>query len=197
MSSKKKKALSFPVNVTEAAEYFSVSRNTVSSAIKQNKIDHISAKGNTKYYELKELAAVLVTPKKKVRTDRDTISSEQKKHIESLYAQFESMAEYSKFEQAELSRQKRMLSAGRLIEGETVIATLGAAISAIKKLTQKVPNIAEQVSRGFTREDAEALDKRLDGEVRALLLDVNGMIEDAENRLHDGGASDTGSVRGS
>ncbi|GEA22325.1 hypothetical protein VH1807_contig00024-0043 [Vibrio harveyi] len=187
----KKKKLSIVLNKTEAAEYFGVSRNTVNKAVNQYKLQPVSKKGNTEYFELRDLAEVLITPKKKVRADRDTMSADQKRHVQSVLALFDSMGEYAKFELAEATKQKRKLAAGRLMEGETVIATIGATIAAVRKVMQKVPNVAESVCSAFTREHAEKLDERLKGEVNALLLDAEGIIEDAKQRLHDGGSGDS------
>lgn len=182
--------ISYAMNKRQAARYFKVSPTTVTNAVKKHRPKPINTTGQTELYELKDLAQILLKPIHKVRSDRNTFDSRERKAIASILAEFGDMKQYQAYQQALAGKQKRELEAGRLMEGETVIATIGAVIGSVLRFADKLPNIAEEICPAFTKDHSKDFDKRLAGEVKTLLLDANGMIDDANKQLHDAGTSD-------
>lgn len=183
--------ISFPLNVTEAAEYFEVSRNTVAKAVKKFKLKPVKTKGKTHWYELKELAACLIKPKNSVRSDRNIFSSPELKKIESIRAEFYGdMKQYLAYQQSLTTEQKRKADAKLLYEAPNVIAIYGSVFSRFNKVMQKIPTAAEKICPDFTREHSSELEAFCREELKTLLLDAKELAEDAQQRLHDDGGDD-------
>ncbi|MCG9785404.1 helix-turn-helix domain-containing protein [Vibrio brasiliensis] len=180
------KQITLPLNATEAADYFEVSRNTVAKAIKQHKLKPVKTKGKTAWYEAKDLSAVLVKPKHTVRTDRNTFESHELKLIGSIKAEFEGdMKQFHAYQQALQALQKRRTEAGLLTEAETVIAVVGSVYSRVNRLVQKMPTEVEKICEHFTREHAAEFEAFCQREVRSLMMDAQEMADDAEQRIRD------------
>lgn len=180
------KQISLPLNATEAADYFEVSRNTVAKAIKTHKLQPVKTKGKTQWYEAKDLAPCLMKAKHSVRTDRNTFESQELKLIGSIKAEFDSdMKQFHAYQQALQAKQKRRAEAGLLTEAETVVATIGAVISRIDKIFRKVPQMAESICEDFTYRHSTKLDNLLAQEKRAFLKSAQELAEDAEQRLQE------------
>lgn len=180
------KQITLPLNATEAAEYFEVSRNTVAKAIKKYKLKPIKTKGKTYWYEARDLAACLVKPKHAVRTDRNTFETQELKLIGSIKAEFEGdMKQFHAYQQALQTQQKRKAEAGLLTEAETVIAVVGSVYSRVNRLAQKMPTEVEKICEHFTREHAAELEAFCAREVRSLMMDAQEMAFDAEQRIRD------------
>lgn len=180
------KQITLPLNATEAAEYFEVSRNTVAKAIKTHKLKPVKTKGKTLWYEAKDLAPCLMKAKHSVRTDRNTFEAQELKMIGSIKQEFEGdMKQFHAYQQALLTKDKRRAEAGLLTEAETVVATIGAVISRIDKIFRKVPQMAESVCEGFTHRHSTKLDELLAQEKQAFLKSAQELAEDAEQRLQE------------
>ncbi|NGZ17986.1 helix-turn-helix domain-containing protein [Vibrio aestuarianus] len=180
------KQITLPLNATEAAEYFEVSRNTVAKAIKTHKLEPVKSKGKTHWYEARDLAPCLMRAKHTVRTDRNAFESKEIMLIESIKAKFEGdMKQFHAYQQALLTKDKRRADAGLLTEAETVVATIGAVISRIDKIFRKVPQMAESICEDFTHRHSTKLDELLAQEKRAFLKSAQELAEDAEQRLQD------------
>ncbi len=185
------KSITLPLNMTDAAEYFEVSRNTVAKAVKKHKLQPIKTKGKTHWYEAKDLGQVLLKAKATVRSDRNTFDSKELKEIESIRAEFDGdMKQFFAYQQSLLSKQKRLAEAQRLLEGEKVIAVYGAVFSRFNKVMQKIPTAVEKICEDFTREHSVELEDFCRGELKTLLLDAQELSKDAEQRLHDYRADD-------
>jgi len=183
----KKEQISIPVNQKYVADYLGVARGTVAKAIKQHKIEPIGRERGADTYELKELLRVLQKPAKTVRAGRETFNSNEIKVIDSIYARFETMKEYLAYQQSLVSEQNRKKAAGLLMESESVVATIGATISRVLQFSQKMPNVAQEICPDFTNQQATKFDERIETEMRTLLLDAQGMIDDANERLRAAG----------
>lgn len=185
------KQISLPLNATEAAEYFEVSRNTVAKAIKTHNLQPIKSKGKTQWFEARDLAPCLMRVKHAVRTDRNTFESQELKLIGSIKAEFEGdMKQFHAYQQALGAQQKRKTEAGLLTEAESVIAVVGAVFSRVNRLMQKVPTEVEKICEHFTREQAAELDAFCRREVRSLMMDAQEMADDAEQRIYAMSESD-------
>lgn len=180
------KQISLPLNATEAADYFEVSRNTVAKAIKTHKLQPIKTKGKTQWFEARDLARCLVKAKHTVRTDRNTFESHELKLIGSIKAEFEGdMKQFHAYQQALGAQQKRKADAGLLTEAETVIAVVGSVYSRVNRLVQKMPTEVEKICEHFTRDHAAELEAFCRREVRSLMMDAQEMADDAEQRICD------------
>lgn len=179
------KQISLLLNVTEAADYFGVSRNTVAKAIKAHKLEPVKIKGKTQWFEVRDLAPCLIKAKHVVRTDRNTFESQELKLIGSIKAQFEGdMKQFHAYQQALQTQQKRKNEAGLLTEAESVIAIYGSVFSRVNRLMQKVPTEVEKICETFSRENAAELEAFCAREVRSLMMEAEELTVDAEQRLH-------------
>lgn len=180
------KQISLPLNATEAAEYFEVSRNTVAKAIKNHKLTPVRSKGKTHWYEVRDLAPCLMRVKHSVRTDRNTFEAQELKMIGSIKQEFEGdMKQFHAYQQALLTKDKRRAEAGLLTEAETVVATIGSVISRIDKVFRKIPQLAESICEEFTYRHSTKLDALLAQEKQAFLKSAQELAEDAEQRLQN------------
>lgn len=180
------KQISLPLNATEAAEYFEVSRNTVAKAIKTHKLTPVKTKGKTHWYEAKDLAPCLMKAKHSVRTDRNTFEVQELKLIGSIKAEFEGdMKQFYAYQQALQAKQKRRAEAGQLTEAETVVAVVGSVVASIDRIFRKVPQLAENICDSFTHKHSTKLDDLLAQEKRAFLKSAQELADDAERRIQE------------
>ena len=177
---------SFPLNLTDAADYFEASRNTVAKAVKKHKLKPVKSKGNTHWSELKDLAKCLIRAKNVVRSDQNTFDSQELKRINSAKAEFDGdMKQFHAYEQALIANQRRKSDALLLLPSDSVIAVYGSVFSRVNKVMQKLPTAAEKICPDFTREHAAELESVCRDEVKTLFMEAKELADDAEQRLHD------------